>query len=408
MAAFSYVALAGNGQEHRGIIDADTARSVRTILRERGLHPLNVDTISANGTGALKTIESSRWTRKSISSGALSLLTRQWSSLLGAGLTAEQSLAALIDQAETPAVRNTLAGVRSELTAGYSLRAALDRHSASFPPVYRASIAAGEKSGQLPGVMDELADYLDRRDALRRKTQQALIYPVLVAIVAIVIITALLIYVVPQVVSVFQGGKQALPFLTRALILISNLLRNYGWILIVSAGFMTYIIRSALRDDTIRRRWHEYLLSLPVLGKHFRVLESARFANTLAMLVGSGVPLLQALDAGKQVIGLMPIQDAVDLAIARVREGAPLSKALSESRKFPALLIHLISSGEKTGRLDALLKRAALLQEAELESRTSLLTSFLEPALLLAMGGFVLLIVLAVMQPIIEINHLFR
>ncbi len=409
MAAFAYLALASDGSEMRGVIDAETARAARAALRERGLHPLAVDplgldpAVSKSGTGAQRWFE-----RRTIGTGDLSLLTRQWSSLLGAGLTAEQSLAALIDQAESTAVRQTLAGVRGELTAGYSLRAALDRHSASFPPVYRASVAAGEKSGQLPAVMDELADYLDRRDALRRKTLQALIYPVLVAAVALVIITALMVYVVPQVVSVFQGGKQSLPWLTRALIVVSGLLRNYGWLLVSGLLAAFFLARAALREDAVRRRWHRWLLGLPLLGRHLRTLESARFASTLAMLAGSGVPLLTALEAGKQVIGLLPLRDAIDVAIARVREGVPLSRALAESRRFPALLIHLVASGEQTGRLDSMLKRAALLQESELENRTAILTSLLEPALLLTMGGFVLLIVLAVMQPIIEINHLFR
>lgn len=405
MAAFSYLALADDGREMRGVIDADTARAARAVLRERGLHPLEVDSLAA----AAPEPRRRRWLeRRKIGGSALSLLTRQWSSLLAAGLTAEQALAALVDQADTAAVRDTLAAVRGELTAGYSLRAALDRHAASFPPVYRASVAAGEKSGQLPAVMDELADYLDRRDALRRKTLQALIYPLLVAVVALVIITALMIYVVPQVVSVFQGGKQALPWLTRGLILLSGLLRDYGWLLVVLAVGALLASRAALRDATVRRRFHGWLLGLPLIGRHLRTLESARFASTLAMLAASGVPLLAALEAGKQVLTLLPLQDAVDAAIGRVREGVPLSRALADSRRFPALLIHLVASGEQTGRLDQMLKRAALLQQGELENRTALLTSLLEPALLLCMGGFVLLIVLAVMQPIIEINHLFR
>lgn len=405
MAAFSYLALADDGRQLRGVIDADTARAARALLRERGLYPLEVDSLA----GAAPQTPGRRWLeRRTIGGSALSLLTRQWSSLLAAGLTAEQALAALIDQADTAAVRDTLAAVRGELTAGYSLRAALDRHAASFPPVYRASVAAGEKSGQLPAVMDELADYLDRRDALRRKTIQALIYPLLVAVVALTIISALMIYVVPQVVSVFQGGKQALPWLTRGLILVSGLLRDWGWLLAALLLGAAFVGRTALRDAALRRRFHGWLLGLPLFGRHLRTLESARFASTLAMLAASGVPLLAALEAGKQVLTLLPLQDAVDVAIGRVREGVPLSRALADSRRFPALLIHLVASGEQTGRLDAMLKRAALLQQGELENRTALLTSLLEPALLLLMGGFVLLIVLAVMQPIIEINHLFR
>lgn len=408
MAAFQYLAIGGDGREMRGVIDAETARAARSQLRERGLHPVAVESLSGDPTGRGASASAHWFARRGIPASELPLLTRQWSSLLAAGLTAEQALAALVDQAETPAIRHTLAAVRAEITAGFSLRAALDRHAHSFPQIYRASVAAGEKSGQLPAVMNELADYLDRRDALRRKTLQALIYPVLVAGVALLVISALMIYVVPQVVSVFQSGKQALPWLTRALIVFSNLLRDYGWILIVLFAGGAWLARTALRQDLLRRRWHARLLGLPLIGRHLRTLESARFASTLAMLAGSGVPLLAALDAAKQVLALMPMQDAVDAAIERVREGVPLSKALGESRRFPSLLTHLVASGESTGKLDAMLKRAALLQESELENRTAVLTSLLEPALLLFMGGFVLLIVLAIMQPIIEINHLFR
>jgi len=410
MAAFQYVAVAGDGHETQGVIDADTARAARSLLRERGLLPIALESRGASHGNAAAKHSSNALLKKraSIPSGELPLLTRQWASLLAAGLTAEQALTALIEQAESTSIHHVLASVRAELVAGYSLGAALDRYAHAFPAVYRASVAAGEKSGRLPAVLGELADYLERRDALRRKTLQALIYPVLVAVVALVVIGALMIYVVPQVVSVFQGGKQALPWLTRALIWVSNTLRNYGlWIamLVIVAGFLT---RSSLKNPVIKKQWHARLLTLPMLGRHLRTLESARFSSTLAMLAGSGVPLLSALEAAKRVIGSLPMQDAVDQAMALVREGAPLSRALAQTKSFPSLLIHLVASGEKTGKVDEMLKRAAQLQERELENRSAVLSSLLEPILLLFMGGFVLVIVLAVMQPIIEINHLFR
>lgn len=399
MASFSYRAVDATGKDLGGVLEADSARAARALLRERGLYPLAVEP-AAGRRGP--------FSPRRIAAAELALLTRQWSTLLAAGLTAEQALSALAEQAEAEGVRLTLAGVRSELVAGYSLRAALDRHAASFPPIYRASIAAGEKSGQLARVMLQLADYLERRDALRRKTVQALVYPVLLAAVALLVIVALMVYVVPQVVAVFQQGKQALPWLTRALVAVSGLLHDWGWLLLLLAAALGLAGHLALREEAVRRRWQERLLGLPLIGRQLRAVEATRFASTLAILVGSGVPLLPALEAGKKVLVLLPLQSAVDEAIARVREGVALSRALAASRRFPPLLIHLVASGEATGRLESMLERAAQLQQSELENRTALLTSLLEPLLLLVMGGFVLLIVLAVMQPVIEINHLFR
>jgi general secretion pathway protein F len=298
--------------------------------------------------------------------------------------------------------------VRSEVLSGYSLRAGLDRFPESFPIIYRASIAAGEKSGEIATVMMQLADHLERTDALRQKTLQSLLYPLIVATVAFIVVIGLMTYVVPQVVTVFQQGKQELPFLTQALILVSGALRQWGWLVVLISVTAFVIARYALQREEFRRRWDAYLLRLPMIGKHLRTLDATRFASTLAILVGSGVPLLAALDAGRQVIVRLPLQDAVGWVSDRVREGMPLAKALGQSRQFPPLLVHMIASGEATGQLQVLLERAARLQQAELENRTAVMTTLMEPMLLLTMGGVVLLIVLAVMQPIIEINHLLR
>ncbi len=400
MAAFQYRAIDTEGRNLTGIVEADSARAARTQLRERGLFPIEVAATGSrkHGIGAAKKLRESE----------LVLLTRQWAALLTSGLTVQQALSALADQAERDAMRQVLAGVRSEILAGYSLRAALDRFAASFPMIYRASVAAGEKSGELAKVMNQLADYMERRDELRRKTLQALIYPTIVAAVALLVVTGLLTYVVPQVVSVFASSKQALPWLTRTLMGVSAFLREWGWVLVILivggiAGF-----RYSLREDAVRRRWDAWLLGLPLIGRHLRTLDTTRFASTLAILVGSGVPLLSALDAGRQVVVRLPLQDAISTASDRVREGMSLSRSLATTRRFPPLLIHMISSGEATGQLDQMLERAARLQQGELETRTAVLTSLLEPLLLLGMGGMVLIIVLAVMQPIIEINTLMK
>jgi len=395
MAAFQYRAIDADGRNLTGIVEADSARAARTQLRERGLFPVEVAASGSrkSGIGATRKLRESE----------LVLLTRQWAALLTSGLTVEQALSALGDQAERDAVRHVLAGVRSEILAGYSLRAALDRFATSFPMIYRASVAAGEKSGELAKVMNQLADYMERRDELRRKTLQALIYPAIVALVA-----GLLTYVVPQVVSVFQSGKQQLPWLTRALMGLSAFLREWGWLLVVLIVGGITAFRYSLREEAVRRRWDAWLLTLPLIGRHLRTLDTTRFASTLAILVGSGVPLLSALDAGRQVVVRLPLRDAIGTASDRVREGMSLSRALGATRRFPPLLIHMISSGEATGQLDQMLERAARLQQGELETRTAVLTSLLEPLLLLGMGGMVLIIVLAVMQPIIEINTLLK
>ena len=386
------------------MVDAESGYAARSALRRRGLFPLEVAEVSQS-----RQLPGRRSFRApKLREAELCLLTRQWATLLASGLTMEQSLVALADQAEREPVRQVLAGVRSEILGGYSLRAALDRYATTFPMVYRASIAAGEKSGELATVMMQLADYLERRNALRQKTLQALLYPLIVSVVALLVVIGLMTYVVPQVVAVFQQGKQALPWLTRMLIFVSAFLRQFGWLLVLAVFAAGFGLRTALKSEDVRRRWDARLLRLPLIGRQLRSLDATRFASTLAILVGSGVPLLAALDAGRQVVVRLPLQDAVADTAERVREGMSLAQALRQTKQFPALLVHMIASGEATGQLRELLERSARLQQAELENRTAVLTSLMEPLLLLTMGGIVLVIVLAVMQPIIEINHLMR
>ena len=399
MAAFSYQALNPQGGETTGTLEADNARHARNLLRERGLFPTTIEPLADNASAVR---------RQRLSTTDLCLITRQISALLSSGLTVEQALNAVSEQTEKPSARDLMAAVRSEVVAGYGLRAALDRFEHVFPPIYRAAVSAGEKSGQLPQVMETLADYLERQDSLRRKMQQALLYPVIVCIVAFSVITGLMTYVVPKVAEVFIQSHQTLPWPTRLLIAMSDFLRNWGpWLALLGVGAF-FAFRYALRDDSLRRRWQRWLLGLPLLGRHLRTLDTARFASTLAILVGAGVPLLSALDAGRQVMNSLPLKDAVTTAADRVREGAALSAAMRQTRTFPPLLIHMLSSGETTGDLSTMLARCAQLQQAEVENRSVTLTTLLEPLLLLFMGGSVLFIVLAVMQPIIELNTLVK
>jgi general secretion pathway protein F len=333
--------------------------------------------------------------------------------LLDSGLTMEQALAALIEEADAPEAgasrtREVLAGVKAEVMAGASLAAALGSHERSFPEFYRALVHGGEESGALPTVLQHLADYLDARQALRQKTSLALLYPVLVGVVALAIVTGLLVYVVPQVVQVFQQSRQALPLLTRALIGLSDFLRAAWPYLLVVFVVIGTSVHLALRRPAPRRRWDALLLRLPGLGPLIRGVDTSRFASTLAILVGGGVPLLAALASGARVMGNRVMREAVERAIERVREGTSLARALGETRVFPPLLVHLVASGEASGKLEQMLGRAARLEIQALERRLAVFLTLLEPVMILAMGAAVLLIVLAILLPIIEINQLVR
>ena len=397
MEAFRYQALDAAGASVSGVVEADTPREARTQLRARGLLPSALDKVQVRQP----------WAR-GLSAAELSLLTRQMATLLESGLTMEQSLAALIEQAEAPLTREVLAGVKAELMAGASLAAALGSHSRTFPEFYRALVRGGEESGALPTVLQHLADYLDARQALRQKTTLALLYPALVAIVATAIVTGLLVYVVPQVVQVFQQSRQALPLLTRALIGLSGFLRAAWPYLAVLAVGSAIVTRMALRRPAIRRRWHALVLNLPWLGPLARGVDTARFASTLAILVGGGVPLLAALASGARVTGNAVMREAVERAIERVREGVSLARALGETGAFPPLLVHLVASGEMSGKLEQMLERAARLETQALERRLAVFLTLLEPVMILVMGAVVLMIVLAILLPIIEINQLVR
>ncbi|MBI3525943.1 MAG: type II secretion system inner membrane protein GspF [Betaproteobacteria bacterium] len=403
MAAFNYRALDASGREVSGVLEADTSRTARGQLREQQLFPIEVAPVGRN------TLERLRMGTRHMPSAVLSLLTRQWSMLLDAGLTIEQSLTALIEQSENASARQILAGVRAEVLAGHSLHAALGQYDSAFPPIYRAVVDAGEKSGELPTLLIRLADYLEAWQTTRQKILQAMLYPALVSGVALIVVIGLVTYVVPQIVGVFKQSKQALPLLTRAMILTSDLLRSsWPWLLLIIVSAPLLARRALTRNQALQLRWHRTLLRLPLLGRHLRTLDSARLASTLAIMVGSGVPLLTALETGKAVIGNLVLRQSLDRAIRQVREGSPLHRALAADHLFPPLLVHLIASGEASGTLGRMLERAATQQQAELDRRTAIALGLFEPLLILVMGGVVLLIVLAILMPIIEINLLLH
>jgi general secretion pathway protein F len=314
----------------------------------------------------------------------------------------------VVEQADRPNVRDRFAAVRAEVVAGLTFSQALERFPRDFPEVYRALVGAGEASGDLSGVMTRLADHVESRTALAQRVGLAFVYPLIVTLVAIGVIAALLAYVVPQVVGVFAQTRQQLPMLTVLLIAVSDGLRSWGWTLVPAGALAVFAARAALRSPSVRLAWDARLLGLPLIGRLIHGVQTARFASTLAILTSSGVPLIRALEAGARTLSNEAMRANVDDAMARVREGASLARALAAGGRFPPMLLHLIASGEATGRLAEMLERAAATLGSETERRALALTTVLEPLLILVMGGFVLLIVLAVLLPIIEINQLVR
>lgn len=406
MPAFRYEAVDAAGLGSKGVVHADSARAARSDLRARGLLPLGLDAISGDVDAAGKT--RSRHFGEKLSVVELSLFTRQLASLLEANLPLEQAFTALLEQAERSYVRDLVAAIRAEVMAGATLADAMAQHPRDFADIYRALVASGEQIGQLAGVLSRLADYIERRNALIQKVRLAFTYPAIVTAVAFAIVIFLLTYVVPQIVSVFANTKQQLPLLTVAMLAISDFVRNWGWLvaLLVMAGLFSW--HQALKNPAVKMRWHTWLLTAPLVGKFERSLNTARFASTLAITTSSGVPILRALQTSRDTLSNVAMRMQVEEATNSVREGVSLASALSAHKHFPPMLIHMIRAGEVTGELPAMLSRAASVQEQDLERRAMTIAGLLEPALILSMGVVVLLIVLAVLMPIIEINQLVR
>jgi general secretion pathway protein F len=401
MPGFRYQAYNVEGKLHKGVLEADSARQARSLLRDQGLTPYRVDVIAANDP-----VGGARFRPVSLSTSELTQLTRGLASLLEAGLTVEQAFNALIEQAENERMRQVLAALRGEVIAGNTVAKALSSFPNVFSELYRTLVAAGESSGQLPRVLSKLSDYLEDRQVMRARLALALIYPAIVFAVALVVVGALLVYVLPQVVQVFQHAHQALPLLTRALIALSIFLQaTWGlWLVVIIAAAVG--LRVALKRTRSRTAIHRFLWRMPMVGKILRHLDAARLAATLSILVGSRVPILQSLEAGTGVMTLVPMRDALSTAARGVREGMPLARALQATRAFPPVMVHLISSGETSGRLDEALERAARQQQNDIATRLAAFAALFEPAMILIMGGVVLVIVLAILLPIFQLNQL--
>jgi general secretion pathway protein F len=409
MGAFEYTAVDTSGRERKGVLEGDTARQVRQLLRDQDLLPIDVSEIAERSRTrkATRTRPGFRITRR-LGATDLALLTRQLATLVHSGLPLEEGLLAVSEQSEKARTKSIMLGVRSKVMEGHALADGLADFPNAFPEIYRATVAAGEQSGHLDTVLERLADYTESRQQLRQRTLSALLYPIMLFAVCILIVFFLLVSVVPKVVDVFRTTKAELPILTRGLIGLSDFMREWGWLLILGVGLAFFLFTRWLRDPGARRRFHRFLLRVPLLGKVVRGTNTARFSRTLATLTSSAVPVLEALRIAGEVVTNLPMRDAVQDAAARVREGAPIGRSLAATRIFPPMMIHLISSGETSGELEIMLDRAASNQEREMDAILGAVVGLLGPFMILLMGGLVLLIVLAMLLPIFELNQLVR
>jgi general secretion pathway protein F len=400
MPSFRYEAVDAGGRSRRGILDAASSRAARDTLRSDGLFPTSIE--SSAGAIAARS-ESTR-----LSTTLLALMTRQMATLVASGMPLDQALTALAEQTDHPGTARLLDSIRDQVAAGEPLAAAMSRFPKTFNELYRGLVAVGAETGQLGGVLSRLADYLEARQALRQKFTLALIYPALITVIALGVITTLLLYVVPQIVAVYQQSRQTLPFLTRALIASSDFLRATGWYWLGAMALLVVCAALLLRREQWRDRWHALLMRTPVAGRVLSGLDTARFASTLSILTGSGAPLLRALDTAAGVVWSRPMRRAADAVAALVREGVSLARALASQKVFPPLLVHLVANGEQSGQLPAMLDRAAREQEQDVERRLTWLAALVQPLLIVFMGAIVLVLVRAVMLPIVSMNQLIR
>ncbi|MBB3103245.1 GspF family T2SS innner membrane protein variant XcpS [Azomonas macrocytogenes] len=401
MAAFEYKALDPRGHEQKGVIEADSGRQARQLLRERQLAPLDVKPARAREERG-----PSGSFGKGLSARDLALVTRQLSTLVQAALPIEEALRAAAAQATSQKIKSMLLAVRARVTEGHTLAASLAAYPSAFPELYRATVSAGEHAGHLGPVLDQLADYTDQRQQSRQKIQLALLYPIILMVASLTIVGFLLGYVVPDVVRVFIDSGQALPALTSGLIAVSDLVKAWGWLLVLTTAGVLLGMRQLLRDPARQRRWHGFILRLPLIGRLSRATNTARFASTLAILTRSGVPLVEALAIAAAVIGNLRIRDKVVEAAQKVREGRSLTRALEGTGEFPPMMLHMIASGEKSGELEQMLARTARNQENDLAAQIALLVGLFEPFMLVFMGAVVLVIVLAILMPILSLNQL--
>ena len=407
MSAYHFIAVTSIGQEQKGVIEAESEKQARQLLRDKSLTPINVRPAQEKKhTAEKKSMLAWMQRKRGMSANETALFTRQFATLLAAGLPIEECLQAVAEQTEKPAIKALILGVRGKVMEGHELASALRDHPDSFTALFCATIAAGEKSGHLDIVLLRLADYTEQQAAMRQKFKTALIYPAMIVLVAFGIVGFLLEYVVPKMVAVYGNLKQSLPFMTELLIGISNFARDYGLYVVLMMVVGIFLWRRALKmNAALREKSHFMLLKMPLIGHAVKTADTARFARTLSILTGAGVPVLEAMNISAQLITIIPIRKSVELAVSRVREGAAIYLALKQTTYFSPMSIHMIASGESSGQMESMLERVAKHQEDDISRLIEVSLALFEPAIILIMGAIVLFIVLAVLLPIFQLNQ---
>ncbi|MCW8924961.1 MAG: type II secretion system inner membrane protein GspF [Xanthomonadales bacterium] len=408
MPAFEYKALNAAGNKEHGLLEGDSERQIRQQLRDKGWMPLEVVAVREKAALKSKTLGGIFRRGQRLNAATLTLITRQLATLISAGTPVESALQSVARQSTQRGQSRVLLAVRAKVLEGHQLATGLGEFPQTFSQLYRATVFAGEQAGKLDHVLERLSDYLETRNRVQQKTSLALIYPVVLSVVAIGVVIALLTYVVPKVVQVFESTGQQLPALTRGLIASSEFIQTYGLFLLVSFGIVFLATRLLLNNPVWQKRWHVFLLRIPMISGLIKGMETARFTRTMSILLGSGVPALESLTIVKQVIHNQAMIEAVDITGQRVKEGASISLSLANTRLFPPLTLELIRNGEVSGQLPEMMERAAVNQEQEIETKTATALGLFEPLLILAMGGIVLVIVLAILMPIFEMNQLVK
>lgn len=400
MAAFDFTALDARGREQRGVLEADSSRQLRQLLRDRGWAPLRVEPAAQRSRAKASGLFAPR-----LGALDLSLVTRQLATLVQAGLPLEEALSAVAQQSEKARIRSIVMGVRGRVLEGNTLADALGDFPAAFDDMYRSTVAAGEKSGHLDRVLTNLADYTERRHQLRQNVQTALVYPFVLLFFGIAIVSYLLVAVVPDIVEAFATAEQELPWVTRFLIALSEGARRWGLLVALAVAAAGAVLGWLLRQGPFRERWDRGVLRLPFVGRFARATNASQFASTLAILSSSGVPLVEGMRIAGKVVGNRSMRRRVDEATRMVSEGSSLHRALESVGGFPPMLLHMVASGETSGELEQMLVRVAGHQESELERNVTVFVKLLEPLMLALMGGLVLFIVVAVMYPIMQLNQ---
>nr|WP_136250869.1 type II secretion system inner membrane protein GspF [Ningiella ruwaisensis] len=402
MPAFAYKALDTRGRNKTGVLEGDTARQIRQQLREKALIPVEVNKVAEEKTSK----PSFSLFTPGISAGDLALLTRQMATLIESALPIEEALLAVAEQCEKPRYKNMMMAVRSKVVEGHSLAKAMGDFPRVFDTLFRAMVAAGERSGHLDTVLNRLADYTEKKQRTSSQITQAMVYPIVMLIVAFGVVIMLLTVVVPEIVGQFDTMGQELPLITRILIGLSEAVQAYGLIAAILLAVLILLINRVLQIPRFKLAWHKRILFLPVVGKLARGTNTARFAQTLSILSASSVPLLESMRIAGNVLENLHLQNLVQEAAVHVKEGSSLRAALDKTRVFPPMMMHMIASGERSGELQQMLARAADNQERELEATIGISLKIFEPILIVSMAAIVLFIVMAILMPILELNNL--